>query len=95
MSFMIRGLRKKAGLVMTRIKWKGNVETNDVKAIVPSDTGKERKGKIVWKFGIGKFVLSGVVAYIDGRLCRYIPNHIARRIVSGFLLTLLDSNDQQ
>lgn len=93
-SFVIRGLRKQAGMLMARVKWKEKLETNDGKAIVPVSTGKERKGKIVWKFGIGKFVLSGVVAYLDGRLCRSIPNPIARRIVSGFLLTFLDANDQ-
>ncbi|KAH7673564.1 Vacuolar protein sorting-associated protein 13 [Dioscorea alata] len=42
------------------------------------------------KQAVVKFVLSGIVAYMDGRLCRHIPNPIARRIVSGFLLSFLD-----
>lgn len=62
-------------------------------SLVP--TGKGRKGKFIWTMGIGKFMLSGMLAYIDGRLCRNIPHPIARRIVSGFLLTLLDSNDKE
>ncbi|CAH8305702.1 unnamed protein product [Eruca vesicaria subsp. sativa] len=65
-------------------------------AIVPVlDEKKKKKMKFMWKAGIGQFVASGIVAYIDGRLCRQIPNPIARRIVSGFLLSFLDkSNDQ-
>lgn len=88
---MIRGLRKQADMVLTKVNWKRKLEIDDGKAT----TGKEQKGNMIWKFGIGNFVLSGVVAYLDGRLCRYIPNPIARRIVSGFLLTFLDKNNEQ
>uniref|UniRef100_A0A0E0MP78 Vacuolar protein sorting-associated protein 13 VPS13 adaptor binding domain-containing protein n=1 Tax=Oryza punctata TaxID=4537 RepID=A0A0E0MP78_ORYPU len=45
----------------------------------------------VWS--VGRFAVSGMVAYVDGRLCRHIPNPIARRIVSGFLLSFIDSRD--
>ena len=41
--------------------------------------------KFISKWGIGKFVLSGM-AYIDGRLCHCIPNPVAQRIVSGFFV---------
>ncbi|CAA2970916.1 uncharacterized protein LOC105177708 isoform X2 [Olea europaea subsp. europaea] len=99
-SYAIRMLRKQAGKVIANIKWKENLKPDDSKAVVPASSGEEPepepepKVKIVWKWGIGKFVLSGIVAYIDGRLCRNIPNPIARRIVSGFLLSFLDKNDE-
>lgn len=70
----------------------------DDKAIVPKqqpDQEEQQNFKFVWKWGIGKFVLSGIIAYIDGRLCRTIPNPVARRIVGGFLLSFLDSSDTQ
>ncbi|KAL8476053.1 hypothetical protein ACS0TY_028647 [Phlomoides rotata] len=83
-SFMIRALRKQSGKVIGRIKWKEEEKAAE---------GEEHKVKFIWKWGIGKFVLSGIVAYIDGRLCRNIPNPIARRVVSGFLLSFLDQTD--
>ncbi|GER30822.1 hypothetical protein STAS_06785 [Striga asiatica] len=90
----IRGER--SGKVMGRIKWreKAKEEVED-KAFVPTTSGEEeqQKVKLVWRWGIGKFFLSGIVAYIDGRLCRNIPNPLARRIVSGFLLSFLDQGD--
>ena len=42
--------------------------------------------------GAAKHVaLSTVVAYADGRICRLIPNVLVRRVVSAFLLSLVDS----
>lgn len=99
-SFMIRGLRKQAGKVTTKIRLKEKLEVIDGKPIAAAaeaeSVGQEQKGKgkIIWRLGIGRFILSGIIAYLDGRLCRCIPNPIARRIVSGFLLTFLDQNDQ-
>ncbi|XP_074349870.1 uncharacterized protein LOC141689470 isoform X3 [Apium graveolens] len=95
-SFMIRGLRKQAGKVTTKIKLKEKLEVIDGKPIAATSVEQEQKGKgkVIWRLGIGRFVLSGLIAYLDGRLCRCIPNPIARRIVSGFLLTFLDQNDQ-
>lgn len=91
-SFAIRFLRKQAGNFMSGIKLKEKTKEDEEKAIVESpSTGNGQKVKLVWKWGIGKFVLSGIVAYIDGRLCRNIPNPLARRIVSGFLLSFLDT----
>ncbi|KAK4393368.1 hypothetical protein Sango_1807600 [Sesamum angolense] len=94
-SFMIRLLRKQSGKVISRIKWKEKAKADEEKAIVPSTSGEEQKVKLIWKWGIGKFVLSGIVAYVDGRLCRNIPNPLARRIVSGFLLSFLDKSDDE
>ncbi|XVF61920.1 hypothetical protein PTKIN_Ptkin08bG0173700 [Pterospermum kingtungense] len=89
-SFAIRKLRKQADKYIARIKWKKESESDDLKAIVPADTGEVQKVRFVWKWGIAKFLLSGILAYIDGRLCRSIPHPIARRVVSGFLLSFLD-----
>ncbi|KAL1538923.1 hypothetical protein AAHA92_27610 [Salvia divinorum] len=88
-SFMIRMLRKHSGRVIGRIKWRDEEKEDEEKAI------DEQKVKFVWKWGLGKFVLSGIVAYIDGRLCRNIPHPLARRIVSGFLLSFLDQSDDE
>ncbi|XP_062001830.1 uncharacterized protein LOC133719495 isoform X1 [Rosa rugosa] len=93
-SFAIRILRKQANKCIANIKWKP--ESDGGRSIVAASSSEEVvKGKFIWKWGsgIGKFVLSAIVAYIDGRLCRSIPNPVARRIVSGFLLTFLDNNN--
>ncbi|XP_050206496.1 uncharacterized protein LOC126656072 [Mercurialis annua] len=93
-SFAIRTLRKQSGKLMTNIKWRKESTIDDGKAIVPADTDEhDHKVKVVWKWGIGKFIFSAILAYIDGRLCRGIPNPVARRIVSGYLLSFLDKND--
>ncbi|OMO84164.1 hypothetical protein COLO4_22187 [Corchorus olitorius] len=102
-SFAIRKLRNqadkylaniKADKFLANIKWKKEPENNDdLKAIVPAKTEEAQKVRFVWKWGIAKFALSGVLAYIDGRLCRSIPNPVARRIVSGFLLSFLDQTN--
>ncbi|XP_031116040.1 uncharacterized protein LOC116019835 isoform X2 [Ipomoea triloba] len=95
-SFAIRILRKQANKVMANVKWKGKPETGDqTAAIVTASGSEESKGGFIWRWGIGNFVISGIVAYIDGRLCRRIPNPIARRIVSGFLLSFLDKNEKE
>lgn len=95
-SFAIRMLRRRADKLIAGIKLKKKSEADNDKAVVPVQRGEGRdSGKFIWKWGIGKFVLSGIIAYIDGRLCRGIPNPIARRIVGGFLLSFLDKWDNQ
>ncbi|XP_024036479.1 uncharacterized protein LOC18037025 isoform X3 [Citrus clementina] len=95
-SFAIRMLRRRADKLIAGIKLKKKSEADNDKAVVPVQRGEGRdSGKFIWKWGIGKFVLSGIIAYIDGRLCRGIPNPIARRIVGGFLLSFLDKRDNQ
>ncbi|MCD7448865.1 hypothetical protein HAX54_046959 [Datura stramonium] len=91
-SFAIRVLRKQASKAVGKMNWKQKVEAEDQKAIVLPASGQ--KLNFGWKWGIGKFVLSGMLAYVDGRLCRYISNPIARRIVSGFLLSFVERNDE-
>lgn len=96
MSFAIRILRKRSCKIVGSIKWKKKLEVEDEKAIEPSSTNEEgKKFKFKWKWGIGKFVLSSIVAYVDGRLCRSIPNPLVRRIVSGFLLSFFETDDTE
>lgn len=95
-SFAIRILRKGVARIVVRIPWnkESNSDSQETNlSLVP--TGKLPKGKFIWTMGIGKFMLSGILAYIDGTLCRNIPCPIVRRIVSGFLLSLLDNNDKE
>ncbi|XP_031387722.1 uncharacterized protein LOC116200899 isoform X2 [Punica granatum] len=97
-SFAIRMLRNQASKVTPKIKWKKEPQESGQKdEAVEGPIGEEPppKGRFIWKWGIGQFVLSGVLAYVDGRLCRYIPNPVARRIVSGFLLSFLDKKDDK
>lgn len=94
-SFAIRMLRKGVKQIVVRIPRNKEPKSDSQKtdlALVPTD--KKPKGKFVWTMGIGKFMLNGILAYLDGMLCRYISIPIIRRIVSGFLLTLLD-NDKE
>ncbi|XP_042974875.1 uncharacterized protein LOC122306512 isoform X1 [Carya illinoinensis] len=95
-SFAIRMLRKQANKFMANIKWKRESDGDNHKEIVPASPTEDdpQKVKFLWKWEVGKFVLSGMLAYIDGRLCRGIPNPVARRIVSGFLLSFLDKQEQ-
>ncbi|KAM1156496.1 hypothetical protein ACFX2B_026994 [Malus domestica] len=88
-SFAIRLLRKQANKFISNIKWKS--EDTNPNAVVPASQPSKFVAGLKW--GVGKFVLSGIVAYVDGRLCRCIPNPVARRIVSGFLLTFLDNSN--
>lgn len=93
-SFAIRFLRKRASKLIVDMNLSAKFRNNDQKAIIPASSIKDKqKMSFTWKWGIGKFVFSGVLAYIDGRLCRSIPHPVARRIVSGFILSFLDSND--
>ncbi|KAL4568657.1 hypothetical protein LXL04_024272 [Taraxacum kok-saghyz] len=85
-NYAIGRLKKQAGDLMGKIKW-GDMEEEAVVVV------KEQSRMSVWKWGVGRFVFAGMVAYIDGRLCRCIPNPVARRIVSGFVLSFLDNND--
>ncbi|KAJ6916137.1 hypothetical protein NC652_018736 [Populus alba x Populus x berolinensis] len=95
-SFAIRMLRKQTGKFVANINLKKEPESDDGKAIVPAGSREQgKKEKFIWKWGIGRFVLSAILAYIDGRLCRSIPNPVARRIVSGFLLSFLDKSDSE
>lgn len=90
-----QALKFTAGLRQKGKSVDNNNNNNDTKSNVPTPADKNGNWKLNMKSGLQKFVFSGLVAYIDGRLCRCIPNAIARRIVSGFLLSLLDDNDNK
>jgi len=95
-SFAIRILRKQSGkLIIAGMKLKEKSMGDDQKAIIPAPAKQGQKMKLFWKWGIGKFVVSCIFAYIDGRLCRSIPHPVARRIVSGFLLSFIDKNEDE
>ncbi|CAH1413272.1 unnamed protein product [Lactuca virosa] len=86
-NFAIGWLREQAGDLTAKINWGDRFKGDPPKEI----TKEEESSKMsVLKWGVGRFVFAGMVAYIDGRLCRCIPNPVARRIVSGFVLSFLD-----
>ncbi|KAL8151956.1 hypothetical protein V2J09_021764 [Rumex salicifolius] len=82
-SFTIRMLRKQTGKAYAKIRPTGGIVGDS----------EDNEGSIFWRWGFGKFIMSAILAYIDGRLCRYITHPIVRRIVSGFLLTFLDKRE--
>ncbi|KAK7346481.1 hypothetical protein VNO80_21001 [Phaseolus coccineus] len=94
-SFAIRILRRRANKFIFSINWGKKSKVGSHADVAANSSKKVQKGSFIRKWGIGKFVLSGLLAYIDGRLCRGIPNPVARRVVSGFLLSYIDQNDDQ
>lgn len=94
-SFAIRILRRQANKFISSIKWEKQSEAGNQAPDSATSSQKEHKARFIRNWGISKFVLSGILAYIDGRLCRYIPNPVARRVVSGFLLSYIDHNDDK
>ncbi|KAE9614347.1 putative vacuolar protein sorting-associated protein [Lupinus albus] len=94
-SFAIRMLRKQAKKFISSMNWKTQSEVIHQEDVSADAIQKVRKGNFIRNWGIGKFILSGLLAYIDGRLCRSIPNPVARRVVSGFLLSFIDQNDDK
>ena len=83
-SFAIRLLRTQADKFLAHLP--------DRKMIAEPSKARGQFTSKIW--AVGRFVLSGVFAYVDGWLCRRIPNLIVRRIVSGFLLTFLVKKDK-
>ncbi|OIW09737.1 hypothetical protein TanjilG_23877 [Lupinus angustifolius] len=94
-SFAIRMLRKQANKFISSMNWKNQSEVIHQEDVSADAIQKVHKVNFIRKWGIGKFILSGLLAYIDGRLCRSIPNPVARRVVSGFLLSFIDQNDDK
>uniref|UniRef100_A0A0D3HWC0 Vacuolar protein sorting-associated protein 13 VPS13 adaptor binding domain-containing protein n=1 Tax=Oryza barthii TaxID=65489 RepID=A0A0D3HWC0_9ORYZ len=96
-SFAVRVLHREATKaiagVVSKAKRPAGGGEDDGKGESPSSSsvGVLARRSRVWS--VGRFAVSGMVAYVDGRLCRHIPNPIARRIVSGFLLSFIDSRD--
>ncbi|MED6185147.1 hypothetical protein PIB30_118188 [Stylosanthes scabra] len=94
-SFAIRMLRKQANKFIIKIKWGKHSEVESHKDVPAESNKMVQKLGFIQKWGIAKFVLSALLAYVDGRLCRSIPNPVARRVVSGFLLSYIDKNDDE
>lgn len=94
-SFAIRVLKNQARRQTANIKLKMLKRRDQEDNLAAKDAEEQPKPKVqfTWRWGIGNFVVSGILAYVDGRLCRCIPNPIVRRIVSGFLLSFLDKDD--
>jgi len=95
-SFAIRILRRQANKFVSSIKQEKQSEVGD-HADVPANSIIQivQKVNIIQKWGIARFVMSGLLAYIDGRLCRSIPNPVVRRVVSGFMLSYIDQHDEK
>ncbi|KAL6622548.1 hypothetical protein ACP70R_032427 [Stipagrostis hirtigluma subsp. patula] len=97
-SFAVRVLHREAtkaiaGVMSKARKTTGGEEEGEGEGGSPSFGGALLKRNRLWV--VGRFAVSGMVAYVDGRLCRHIPNPIARRIVSGFLLSFIDSKGNE
>nr|CAB3462488.1 unnamed protein product [Digitaria exilis] len=96
-SFAVRVLHREASKaiagVMARAKKPTTGEGESEGDSSSSGGGVLSKRSRVWT--VGRFAVSGMVAYVDGRLCRHIPNPIARRIVSGFLLSFIESRGNE
>uniref|UniRef100_A0A0D9Y124 Vacuolar protein sorting-associated protein 13 VPS13 adaptor binding domain-containing protein n=1 Tax=Leersia perrieri TaxID=77586 RepID=A0A0D9Y124_9ORYZ len=94
-SFAVRMLHREASKAIAGVVSKAKKPTGDEgdgESSSSSSIGALARRSRVWT--VGRFAISGVVAYIDGRLCRHIPNPIARRIVSGFLLSFIDNRNE-
>ncbi|XP_066358424.1 uncharacterized protein [Miscanthus floridulus] len=95
-SFAVRVLHREASKaiagVMSRVK-KPTVDEGEGEGDSSSSAGVLCKRNRLWT--VGRFAASGMVAYVDGRLCRHIPNPIARRIVSGFLLSFIENRGNE
>jgi len=94
-SFAIRILRRRANKFIFSINWGKKSKVGSDADVPVNSSQKVQKVSFIRKWGIGKFVFSGLLAYIDGRLCRGIPNPVARRVVSGFLLSYIDQKDEE
>lgn len=88
-------LRRQANKFIFSIKQGKQIEVGGHDDVPINSSQKVQKVNFIRRWGVGKFVLSGLLAYIDGRLCRSIPNPVARRVVSGFLLSYIDQNDKE
>jgi hypothetical protein len=91
----VQGLRRQAKKFLhlprgEKEKEEEEKELVNEKAIVPKEEPPQERTLPRVKHAATNFVLSSAVAYLDGRLCRHIPNTLVRRIVSGFLLSFVE-----
>ena len=92
-SFAVRVLHREASKAIVGVMTRAKKPTAGEGEGDPSSGGVLSKPNRLWT--VGRFAVSGMVAYVDGRLCRHIPNPIARRIVSGFLLSFIESKGNE
>lgn len=81
--YTIRKLHEEASKFLVGIRSKPKIDGDNGKS---SKAGPKKHAR---KRALGTFVLSSMLAYVNGWLCRHIPSSIARRIASGFLLSFL------
>uniref|UniRef100_A0A0E0FDV7 Vacuolar protein sorting-associated protein 13 VPS13 adaptor binding domain-containing protein n=1 Tax=Oryza meridionalis TaxID=40149 RepID=A0A0E0FDV7_9ORYZ len=94
-SFAVRVLHREATKaiagVVSKAKRPAGGGEDDFKGESPSSSvGALARRSRVWS--VGRFAVSGMVAYVDGRLCRHIPNPIARRILEN---QIMKHNDER
>uniref|UniRef100_J3NEM9 Vacuolar protein sorting-associated protein 13 VPS13 adaptor binding domain-containing protein n=1 Tax=Oryza brachyantha TaxID=4533 RepID=J3NEM9_ORYBR len=85
-SFAVRVLHREATKAIAGITSRAKKPTGDGDGDGESPSSSSsssmgvfaRRSSRLWS--VGRFAVSGMVAYVDGRLCRHIPNPIARRI---------------
>jgi len=94
-SFAVRVLHREASKAIAGVMTRAKKPTTggEGEGDPSSSGGVLSKPNRLWT--VGRFAVSGMVAYVDGRLCRHIPNPIARRIVSGFLLSFIESKGNE
>jgi hypothetical protein len=89
----VQGLRKQASKYVHFPRGREEEKPKaEEKAIVPvEEPAQPQEGMLPRvRHAATNFVLSSGLAYLDGRLCRHIPNTLVRRIVSGFLLSFVE-----
>lgn len=91
---VVRGLRRQATKVLHLPKTETEKAKDELEAEIAAapPEKKEPQERALPRVtrAVRNFVLSSGVAYLDGRLCRHIPNTLVRRIVSGFLLSFVE-----
>ncbi|XP_024524529.1 uncharacterized protein LOC112344305 isoform X2 [Selaginella moellendorffii] len=86
--FAIRGLRQYTRKLLHLQGGSEKAAPEPAKAVVTQEPPQLPRPS--FKRTISNFFISSAIAYIDGRLCRHIPNELGRRIVSGFLLSFVE-----
>lgn len=78
----------------TKQKGKLQGEEGTGNKIAPSSS-EDKRANIKQKWSVSRFLFLSVLTYLEGRLCRVIPYAIGRRIVSGFLLSLIENDSSE
>ena len=94
---MVRGMRKQffrlphVGVLLGRPPKADQPPPPPEETRTAEEGGRQGRGVVGnVRVGVSHLLLSSAVAYLDGRLCRQIPQPLVRRIVSGFLLSFIE-----